>query len=140
MEVKILGKIEGKEKVELPLILSRISAGFPSPAEDYAESSIDLNEELISNKQATFFVRVVGNSMKDANIKEGDVLIVDKSKDPENNNIVIAVLEGEFTVKRLKIKGEKIFLQPENEEYEPIEVKSELIIWGVVTYIIHKAL
>ena len=140
MEVKILGRIEGKEKVELPLILSRISAGFPSPAEDYAESSIDLNEELISNKQATFFVRVVGNSMKDANIKEGDVLIVDKSKDPVNNNIVIAVLEGEFTVKRLKIKGEKIFLQPENEEFEPIEVKSELIIWGVVTYIIHKAL
>ena len=140
MYLKIVGKIEGKEKMELPLVLSHISAGFPSPAEDYAESSIDLNEELISNKHATFFVRVVGDSMTDANIKDGDVLIVDKSKNPENNNIVIAILEGEFTVKRLIIKGKTIFLQPENEEYKPIEVKNELIIWGVVTYIIHKAL
>lgn len=140
MYLKIIGKIEGKEKMELPLVLSHISAGFPSPAEDYAESSIDLNEELISNKHATFFVRVVGDSMTDANIKDGDVLIVDKSKNPENNNIVIAILEGEFTVKRLIIKGKTIFLQPENEEYKPIEVKNELIIWGVVTYIIHKAL
>jgi len=140
MYLKIIGKIEGKEKMELPLVLSHISAGFPSPAEDYAESSIDLNEELISNKHATFFVRVVGDSMTDANIKDGDVLIVDKSKNPENNNIVIAILEGEFTVKRLIIKGKTILLQPENEEYKPIEVKNELIIWGVVTYIIHKAL
>ena len=140
MYLKIVGKIEGKEKMELPLVLSHISAGFPSPAEDYAESSIDLNEELISNKHATFFVRVVGDSMTDANIKDGDVLIVDKSKNPENNNIVIAILEGEFTVKRLIIKGKTIFLQPENEEYKPIEVKNELIIWGIVTYIIHKAL
>ena len=122
------------------MLLSTVSAGFPSPAEDYAESSIDLNEELIDNKTATFFVRVAGDSMIDANIKSGDVLIVDKSKEPQNNNIVIAMLEGEFTVKRLKLKGDKIFLQPENENYKAIEVRNELMIWGVVTYIIHKAL
>ncbi len=140
MSLKIIGKIEGKESVKLPLVLSTVSAGFPSPAEDYAESSIDLNEELIDNKTATFFVRVAGDSMIDANIKSGDVLIVDKSKEPQNNNIVIAMLEGEFTVKRLKLKGDKIFLQPENENYKAIEVRNELMIWGVVTYIIHKAL
>jgi len=139
MELKVIGKIEGKEAMSLPLVLEMVSAGFPSPAEDYAENSIDLNKELIGNKHATFFVRVSGNSMNDANIKDGDVLIVDKSKEPQHNNIVIAILEGDFTVKRLKLKGKKIFLQPENEEYDPIEVKSELQIWGVVTYIIHKA-
>ncbi len=139
MKLTIIGKIEAKEKVQLPLVLGTVSAGFPSPAEDYAESSIDLNEELIDNKNATFFVRVDGDSMTDANIKHGDVLIVDKSKEPLHNTIVIALLEGEFTVKRLKIKGEKIFLQPENNAYKPIEVKNELMIWGVVTYIIHKA-
>jgi len=140
MELEIIGKIKGNKSVKLPLVLSTVSAGFPSPAEDYAESSIDLNEELIDNKTATFFVRVAGDSMIDANIKSGDVLIVDKSKEAMNNNIVIALLEGEFTVKRLKIKGAKIFLQAENENYKPIEVKNDLVIWGVVTYIIHKAL
>lgn len=139
MKLKVLGRVEGKEKVFIPLVSSTVSAGFPSPAEDYAESSIDLNEELIDNKHATFFVRVEGDSMEDANIKNGDVLIVDKSKEAQNNNIVIAMLEGEFTVKRLKLIKGKIFLQPENEKYEPIEVKNELMIWGVVTYIIHKA-
>ena len=132
-------KITPKGEMKIPLVSAIVSAGFPSPAEDYEETSIDLNQELVTNKNATFYIRVSGTSMINSNVKDGDVLIVDKSIEPENNSIVIALLDGEFTLKRLIIKDEKIFLQPENEEYETIEVKSDMSVWGVVTYIIHKA-
>lgn len=125
----------------LPFFASEIPAGFPSPAEGYMEETLDLNQLLISHPAATFFVRVSGTSMIDANICDGDVLIVNRSLEAKHKDIVIAVLGGEFTVKRLIQKGTKLFLQPENKAYPPIEVSEEedFQVWGVVTYVIHKA-
>ena len=131
---------KGKE-VKLPLFISKVPAGFPSPAEDYIEKYLDLNELLIKHPSATFFVKVSGNSMINAGIYDGDILIVDRALEPQNNDIVIAVIDGELTVKRLIIKNKKIYLYPQNSNYKPIEVGSEesnFIIWGVATYVIHK--
>jgi len=117
-----------------------VKAGFPSPAADYMEKTIDLNDELIENKDATFYVRVDGESMKDANILDGDVLIVDRSLTAKNKDIVVASLNGEFTVKRfVKEKGHG-FLMPENAQYKPIKITpdDDFTVWGVVTYVIHK--
>lgn len=117
-----------------------VQAGFPSPADDFVEKSLDLNELLIEHPAATFFVRVQGTSMKDAHIHDGDVLIVDKSKEAVSGSIVVAVLNGEFTVKRIQMKGETVFLVPENKKFSPIAVTREMDfqVWGVVTYVIHK--
>lgn len=125
---------------ELPLYSTPVSAGFPSPAEDYLEGRLDLNKHLIKNPAATFFVRVSGESMKDAGIHTGDILIVDRSIEPQNNAVVIAVVNGDFTVKRISRKNGKLFLMPENDEFKPIEIKndSEFEVWGVVTNVIHK--
>ena len=125
----------------LPLFISEISAGFPSPADGYMDDALDLNQLLISHPAATFFVRVSGESMIDANIHPGDVLVVDRSLEPKHRDIVIAVLSGEFTVKRMLRRGKRIFLAPENRTYSPIEVGEEedFQVWGVVTYVIHKA-
>ena len=130
------------KKLKIPLFETRVSAGFPSPAVVFYEKAIDLNELLISYAAATFFVRVKGTSMIDAGIREGDVLIVDRSINPENNHIVIAMLDGEFTVKRLKQRNGKTFLEPANKECSSIEIKEsqELIVWGVVTYVIHSCI
>ncbi len=124
--------------VELPLYQTKISAGFPSPAEDYIESRLDLNEYLISHPSATFFVRVMGDSMIRAGIDTGDMLIVDRSLNAANFSIIVAVLNGEFTVKRLVIRNGKYYLVPENEKYTEIEIKEEMEfeIWGVVTKIL----
>lgn len=124
---------------QLPLYASSVSAGFPSPADDHIDIKLDLNEHLIRHPAATYFVRVQGDSMKNAGIQDGDLLVVDRSLEPQNGKVVIAVLNGELTVKRLhKTKG-KIMLVPENDRYAPIEITSEheLIIWGVVTTVIH---
>ncbi|MBN1327173.1 MAG: translesion error-prone DNA polymerase V autoproteolytic subunit [Candidatus Cloacimonetes bacterium] len=123
-----------------PLIGTEIPAGFPSPAQDYIESSLDLNRYLITHPTATFFVKVQGLSMVNAGINPDDILIVDRSLEPSHNRIVIAVLDGELTVKRLRIKGERWFLVPENPEFSELEVteEREFSIWGVVTYAIHK--
>ncbi len=117
-----------------------VQAGFPSPADDHLDCSLDLNEHLVSNPAATFFVRVQGNSMKDAGIVDGDTLIVDRSVAPKDRQIVIAMLDGEFTVKRLRKRGKRVFLQAENAEFAPIEISEnqELTIWGVVTFVIHR--
>lgn len=125
----------------LPLFSSTVEAGFPSPSGDQIEHALDLNELLITHPAATFFVRVQGNSMSDAGILSSDVLIVDRSLSPKDKSIVIAVLNGEFTVKRLVKKEGKIFLSPENPAFKPIEIKgaSDFLVWGVVTYVIHKA-
>jgi DNA polymerase V len=122
-----------------PLFLSRVSAGFPSPADDYIEKALDLEELLVENKAATFFVRVEGDSMLGARIHSGDILVVDRSKEPADGRIVIAVLDGELTVKRIKRDKRKLYLMPENDAYAPIEVSKErdLVIWGVVTSVIH---
>jgi DNA polymerase V len=125
---------------QLPVAGSRISAGFPSPADDFIENSLDLNLELIKNPTATFFVRVSGSSMKDAGIFDGDILIVDRSLRATNRKIVIAILNGELLVKRLCIRGDQYILMPENKNYSPIYLTndSDLNIWGVVTNVIHK--
>lgn len=118
---------------------SQVMAGFPSPAEDFLECGLDLNDYLIKHPAATFFVRVEGDSMVGAGIHTGDILIVDRSLEPRHNSVVIAVIDGDFTVKKLKKEKGKIFLMPENENYSPIELSDqELIIWGVVTNVIHE--
>ena len=128
----------GKE-LKLPLYTSGVSAGFPSPADDYLDRQLDLNEHLITNAAATFFVRVSGDSMINAAIHPNDLLIVDKSLDATIGSIVIALINNEFTVKRFIKEGETIILQPENDNYKPIEIKDgmEFEIWGVVTNVIH---
>ena len=125
----------------LPLVLysGRIAAGFPSPADDYADERIDLNRHLIRHKEATFFLRVQGDSMLGAGIHDGDLLIVDRAITATDGKVVIAALDGELTVKRLSIRGETVRLVPENPTYPIIEVSREqdLVIWGVVTNVIH---
>ncbi len=132
---------EINSKMRIPFYLSEVAAGFPSPADDYIDKKMDLNEHLIRNSAATFFVRAYGDSMQDANIQSGDILIVDRALDATNNSIVIAVFNGELTVKRLKQTGRKLFLIPENKDFPKFEVTEDTSfeIWGVVTYIIHKA-
>lgn len=124
---------------ELPLFTARISAGFPSPADDYIDRKLDLNEYLIKHPAATFFVRVQGDSMIDAGIHSGDILIVDRALEPADGKIVIAVLYGELTVKRIKKTKTKLSLLPENPAFKPIEITPEmgLEVWGVVTHVIH---
>ncbi|HUN00789.1 MAG TPA: translesion error-prone DNA polymerase V autoproteolytic subunit [Halothiobacillus sp.] len=125
----------------LPLVLysGRIAAGFPSPADDYADERIDLNRHLIRHKEATFFLRVQGDSMLGAGIHDGDLLIVDRAITATDGKVVIAALDGELTVKRLSIRGEVVRLVPENPAYPVIEVNQDqdLVIWGVVTNVIH---
>ena len=127
-------------KQKLPLFTARISAGFPSPAEDYLDKKLDLNEYLIKHPASTFFVRVEGDSMIDAGIHSGDILIVDRALEPNANKIVIAAVDGELTVKRIKKAGDKLYLLAENPDYPLIEITSEMNfeIWGIVTYVIHK--
>lgn len=131
---------EAVKSTELPLYTNSISAGFPSPAEDFIDKKLDLNEYLIKNPLTTFFVKVSGNSMINAGIYDGDILIVDKSIDASNNKIIIGVINGEFTVKRISKKNNKLFLLPANDNYDPIEVTEQMDfkIWGVVVHSIHK--
>ena len=124
----------------LKLYTSPVSAGFPSPAEDHVDETLDLNEFLITNPPATYLIRVVGDSMIGAAIAERDILVVDASLTPKHNDIVVASVDGEFTVKRFwKDKG-KIWLKPENPNYSPIALNpdDELIIVGVVTGVVRK--
>jgi len=124
----------------LPFYQSTISAGFPSAGEDQVEERLDLNALLIKHPAASFFLRVSGNSMIQAGIHDGDILIVDRSLPPVDGKIVIASINGELTVKRLKIAGKQLQLVPENNAYEPINITGEedLRLWGVVTNVIHK--
>ena len=117
-----------------------ISAGFPSPADDFKETRISLDEELITNKEATFFAKVNGQSMIGAGLDDNDLLVIDRSLEPENNKIAICFLDGEFTVKRLKVKNDEVWLQPENPNYPIIKITEEndFVIWGIVTSVIKK--
>ena len=141
MEISDFIPFEKRTSLRIPLVTAKVEAGFPSPADDHLERGIDLNEELIRNAPATFFVRVQGDSMRDANIFSGDILIIDRSVSPTDRQIVIAMIDGGFTVKRFRKRGEKVFLEAANPDFQPIEIgeNQELVIWGVVTYIIHKA-
>jgi DNA polymerase V len=117
-----------------------ISAGFPSPADDFKETRISLDRELVKNKEATFYARVSGDSMIGAGLDDGDLLVIDRSLNPENGKIAVCLVDGEFTVKRIKKEKNKLYLMAENKKYKPIELKeeNELIIWGVVEYVIKK--
>ena len=132
-------KADTATKQLLPLYLSRIKAGFPSPADDYLDKKLDLNEHLIKHPASSFFVKVKGDSMVNAGIHSGDILVVDRSAEPKNNTIVVAVVNGEFTVKRVQKRGLKLFLVAENPDFPPIEISesAEFEIWGVVLHVIH---
>jgi len=141
---KGIGQILSYEEcieLELPIYKSEIKAGFPSPASDYIEATLDLNKLLVKHPAATFFVKVEGDSMVDAGINSGDIFIVDRALQPEKYRIVIAAVNGELTVKRIQHSGNKLYLQSGNKNFEPIEITPDMDfhIWGVVTYIIHKA-
>ncbi|WP_045222176.1 LexA family protein [Desulfonatronum thioautotrophicum] len=128
--------------LKTPLLLCRIPAGFPSPAEDFLEKRLDLNEYLVRNPPATFLVRVCGQSMRDAGIFDGDMLVVDKSLQPFNGCVVVAIVHGEFTVKTLRLRNGKAYLEPANSAFKDIEVTPEMgcEVWGVVNSVIRKML
>ena len=129
------------ENILPPLYSCTVRAGFPSPADDYIESRLDLNSHLIKHQAATFFVIASGDSMINAGIHSGDLLIVDKSIQAAHGHIVIAAINGELTVKRLSRTNGCVRLMPENDDFSPIDITEEqdLVIWGVVTYVIHQA-
>ena len=122
------------------LIEQGISAGFPSPADDFKEIRISLDKELVKNKESTFYAKVSGDSMVDAGLDDGDLLVIDRSLSPENGKIAICFIDGDFTVKRIKKEKDKFYLIPENKNYKKIRIKKEdtLLIWGIVTYVIKK--
>jgi DNA polymerase V len=129
------------EKVlDIPFYQSNVPAGFPSPAEDFMDLDLNLQEYLVQHPSATFCVRVTGDSMQNAGIYSGDVMVVDRALEPQNNTIVLAILDGEFTVKRIQKKGQELYLKPENSKFKPIQITEEMNfqVWGVVTHIIHK--
>ena len=130
------------KRFRIPLLNDSVSAGFPSPADDYTEENIDLNEHLISNPFSTFFLRVKGESMINAGIKDKDLIIVDKSLIAKPGNIIIAMIDGEFTIKRLSIKNDELYLKAENHNYPDFRFKNhiDVQIWGVVIYSIHSYL
>lgn len=132
-----LYEVDTTTRINIPL-LGSISAGFPSPADDFLDTSIDLNRALIKNRVATYFMRAVGHSMKGAGIDDGDLLIIDRSINPKDNKIAVCYIDGEFTVKRLSINKDVIWLMPENTLFKPIKVTKEndFVVWGMVTTVI----
>lgn len=141
-ELKFVGiaamKVEESQK--LPLFLSAVQAGWPSPADDYIDEEINLHELAVRNPAATFFLRAAGESMLGVGIHDGDLLIVDRSAEAANNRIVIAALDGELLVKKLVHRGRRTFLSPANPDFPEIEITNReyVHIWGVVTYVLHK--
>ena len=143
---------QGKAKVKLkvlslkesedfqPVIDGYVVAGFPSPAGDYIDNELNLKTLLVRNESSTFYVQVVGNSMVDANIFDGDILVVDKSLSPSDKSILVCFIDGEFTVKKVSKIGKEFFLIPANPEFKPIKIEesSDFRLWGVVTFVIHK--
>jgi DNA polymerase V len=129
----------GEERKDIP-VFTGIVAGFPSPASDYLEDAIDLNEALIKNSGSTFFGRVKGKSMLDAGIDEGDIIIVDKSIIPKDGMTAVCYLDGDFTLKQIKIMDKTLMLLPANSNYKPIVITehTDFVIWGIVTYVIKK--
>ncbi|WP_019501532.1 LexA family protein [Pseudanabaena sp. PCC 6802] len=137
--VESIYKPDLSTRYRVPLYMNPVAAGFPAPTEDYVEAKLDLNKHLIKHPEASFMVRVTGYSMIDAGIHPGDLLIVDRSLEPTNNKVIIAVVNGELTVKRIRKTRGKLLLMPENDSYEPIQIypETEFHIWGVVTNVIH---
>ncbi len=137
---RIMSPSPGSPEVPLQQISALVPAGFPSPADDYLDRTLDLNEYLINNQAASFFIRVAGESMQGAGILPGDILLVDRSVEPAHNKIVVAVLDDEMVVKRLRYRQGRGILVSENPEFRPIEISDamEAGIWGVVTAVIRK--
>ena len=133
-------KAEIGSELVLPIADGGIKAGFPSPAQDFLDLAIDLNKELIKHPASTFYGRVKGDSMIDAGIYDGDILIIDKSLDPRDGDMAVCYIDGEFTIKHIKIEKKAIWLIPANEQYQPIKVTedNDFLIWGIVTYSIKK--
>ncbi len=131
-------KTDVSSYLKLPFVANGISAGFPSPADDFLDINIDLNKYLIKNPTTTFYGRVSGNSMIDAGINDGDLLIIDKSLEPKNNKIAVCFIDGDFTVKRISLEKDCVWLIAENQNYKPILVTkdNDFIIWGIVTNVI----
>ena len=127
-------------QLDLPLAGTAIAAGFPSPAEEYLDLALDLNKELIKHPAATFYARVKGDSMVDAGIQDGDLLVIDKALEPKEGTVAVCYLDGEFTVKRLSVQEEGVYLMPANAEFKPIRITEEnnFLVWGLVAYVIHK--
>ncbi len=130
------------QSLEVVLAQTGISAGFPSPADDFKEYKISLDKTLVKNKEATFYARVSGQSMIGAGLDDGDLLVVDRSLEPTHKKIAVCFIDGEFTVKRLNVTSEGVFLQPENPAYDPILVTEShnFQIWGIVTHVIKKTI
>ena len=128
------------QQKSLHLVQEGISAGFPSPADDFKELRISIDQEVVRNEEATFYARVSGESMQGAGLDDGDLLVIDRSMEPQHDKIAVCYIDGEFTVKRLKVATYGVFLIPENPKYQPIKVteENELIIWGIVTYVVKK--
>ena len=126
--------------LEIPFIEGNLAAGFPSSASDFEERPLDLHELLVEHPAATFFVRVEGDSMIDAKIESGDILIVDRSLPPRSGKIIVALVDDAFTVKRLVQEGKRTLLQAANKRFAPIDVTDDqdFLVWGVVTYVIHR--
>lgn len=129
-----------ESNLEMPYISSGIKAGFPSPAADFDGSRISIDQIVVKNQTATFYAKANGNSMIGAGIDDGDILVIDKSIEPQDGKIAVCFIDGEFTVKRIKVKENSLLLLPENPLFEPIEVTQEndFIIWGIVTYVVKK--
>lgn len=140
LELIGIANTENTNPKELPLFLTTVTAGFPSPADDYVDKKINLHEYLVRNNAATFFLKAHGESMINAGIYDGDLLIVDRSIEAAHNKIVIAAIDGELTVKRLIRRKNQVVLAPENPDYPEFDItlKEHIHIWGVVTYAIHK--
>lgn len=124
--------------LELPFVAGGIKAGFPSPAIDFEDNKMSLDKFLVKNHQATFYAKADGDSMTGAGIDNGDILIIDRSLEPADNKIAVCCIDGEFTVKRIKINKDGIYLIPENKDFQPIHVteSNQFIVWGIVTYVI----
>ncbi len=139
-KITILGSLSSQPIVlSLPFLSTPVPAGFPSPADDFVDHALDLNELMIKHPAATFFVRVHGDSMIDAGIRSDDILVVDRAYEVTDGCIVVAVIDGEFTVKRLRKDGSNFYLAPENTDFKPLYITDEMdiTIWGVVTFVIH---
>ncbi len=132
--------VNQEQELYLPYIESGVKAGFPSPAADFEESSISLDQYVVKNKEATFYAKANGQSMIGAGIDDGDILVIDRSLEPKNNKIAICFIDGDFTVKRIKIKKNEVFLVPENPNFQKMKITEEnqFIIWGIVTYVLKK--
>ncbi|WP_291275134.1 translesion error-prone DNA polymerase V autoproteolytic subunit [Flavobacterium sp.] len=127
-----------KRGLELPFISAGIKAGFPSPAADFDETRVSIDQIVVKHKEATFYAKASGTSMIGAGIDDGDILVIDRSLEARNGKIAVCFVDGEFTVKRIKVEQDCVYLLPENPKFEPIKVteENELIVWGIVTHVV----